>query len=115
MALKCKVDERKSLGDERGRAEAEGEGVCETKRKRKKRGRTDSKVPAARRFLWLTPLHSSHRAGKQKKQNHGELRHDRGKNTKTTAFFSGKKKKQTNKTFNLCSPQSDRGVRPILQ
>lgn len=48
---------------------------CEIKRKRKKWGRTDSKVPAARRFLWLTLLHPSHRAGKQKKQNHGELRH----------------------------------------
>lgn len=112
-ALKCKVDERKGLGDERGRAEAEGEGVCEIKRKRKKRGRTDSTVPAARRFLWLTLLQPSHRAGKQKKQNHGELRHDRGKNTKTTAFFSGKKKQQTNKTFNPCSPQSDQGVRSL--
>lgn len=65
--FKCKVEERDSLGDKRGRAEAEREGVFEIKRKRKKRGRTDSKVPAARRFLWLSPLHPSHRAGKQKK------------------------------------------------
>lgn len=97
-ALKWKVDER-------GWAEAEGEGVCEIKRKRKKQGRTDGKVPAARRFLWLTLLHPSHRAGKQKKnKTTGSFATTGVRIPKPQTLILLKKNKQTNKAF-ICATE----------